>query len=135
MKRWIGLLLAGVVLLGGLVGCGTSGKPFPEGMDKAKVEEIAKNALTIMNNKDYEALSALFPEGAVAAEKWEQSLKPLFEKFGTFKEFGKVQLMGDEQDGVQYAVALVECKYEKGKGIFSVSINTDYQVMGLWLVG
>ncbi len=134
VKQWICLLVAGMLLFGGLAGCNAS-KALPEGMDSAKVEETAKNALMLMNNKEFEALSKIFPEGTVSPEKWEQSLTPIFEKFGAFQEFGKVQVMGDEKDGEQFAVALVECKYEKGKGIFSVSMTTDYQVMGLWLVG
>lgn len=134
MKKKLSIFCAWVLCLLLLAAC-SPGKPLPEGMQADMVETKAKEVLTIMNNREYEKLSEMLQGTAVPAERWRTSLGPVLDKLGEFQEFGKVQVMGEEKDGVQYAVALVECKYSEGKAIFSVNFTAGYELSGLWLVG
>ena len=119
MKRLVKLmavLVSVVVLTGVLAGCGDKNK-LADVFDEETVKQQAMDDITIGESGDFEAWKARFAgeiQGSLTQEIYDNYLNLLKEK-GEFKEFGKCAILGQEQDGKNYAVVVYIVKHEKGE--------------------
>ncbi len=128
------LLACGLCLALLLAACQSGA--LPEGMDKDTVCQRGMAVVDVINKGDYAAMVAemrkdlqpqLTAESLRAA--WDEKLSSL----GGFKEYQLIQAVGTKTDGVPYAVVVLNCTYENGSATFTLSFDTDYQLVGMYM--
>ena len=137
MKKSILTSLALLLLLALFAGCGGDGS-LPEGMEKGAVETRAKVLIDAMNERDYDEMVALFTDGESlgitppTAEEWAESVDPILDALGEFKEFGSISFASVSDDTYgDCGVALVQTKYENQTLVWQVSFTLDMEIIGL----
>ncbi|MDO4273447.1 MAG: DUF3887 domain-containing protein [Eubacteriales bacterium] len=98
-----------------LAGCGDSNK-LGENFDEEGVKKQAQEDITIGESGDFDAWKERFVtevQGSLTQDIYDNYLKILEEK-GEFEEFGKCAVIGQEQDGKKYAVAVCIVKHKNG---------------------
>lgn len=124
------LVLAGVLLTGLLAGCGSKNS-LADVFDEETVKKQAMDDITLAQSSDFEGWKNRFsPEvqSAVTEDAYKNYLNTLDEK-GTFKEFGRVAVVGQEQNGTNYAVAVVICKYENGDIKYTIAYDEQMNLI------
>lgn len=137
MKRHNNILLCMLCVLLAftlLAGCG-SPPALPKGMDAEVVKDKALEVMDNVNAKNYDAIVFRDDFGSPTADVWETQLDPVWEKLGDFKEYEGVEVQGQTQDGIEYGVAMVACKYANGKITWAVSFDTSYNLIGVVVAG
>lgn len=134
MKRTAGIALCFALVLLILTACGKP-KPIPEGMDNDKLISSGKDIMALVFEQDYDALASLFRGNNVTADSLKESLQPIVDKMGDFKEFGKISTVGVTENGEEFGNAVIECIGENSKGIWSVTFTTSYELAGIHIVG
>lgn len=132
MKRTIRLLtsLLTLILLTGLL-AGCSKNKLADTFDEETVKQQALADITLAESNDFEGWQARFaPEyqSAVTEDAYTSYLGTLNEK-GAFKEFGKIAIIGQEQNGTNYAVAVVICKHENGDIQYTVAYDENMNLV------
>jgi predicted small lipoprotein YifL len=119
-----------------LAGCGV--KPLPEGFDADEVTARAEQIVSFANEGEYDEIIASLRDDlqdAVTAEQLETGWDPIYEKVGAFSELKQVALTAteDSSTGEEYAVALVTCAHEDGNVLYTLSFDTELELVGLYL--
>lgn len=132
MKRTIKLLsaLLTLILLAGLL-AGCSKNKLADAFDEETVKQQAMTDITLAESNDFAGWKARFtPEyqSAVTEDAYTSYLSTLNEK-GAFKEFGKIAIIGQEQNGTNYAVAVVICKHENGDIQYTVAYDENMNLV------
>lgn len=132
MKRTIRLLasLLTLILLTGLL-AGCSKNKLADAFDEETVKQQALADITLAEANDFAGWQARFaPEyqSAVTEDAYTAYLGTLNEK-GAFKEFGKIAIIGQEQNGTNYAVAVVICKHENGDIQYTVAYDENMNLV------
>lgn len=128
-KIWI-VMVSVLVMAGLLAGCGDKNK-LADVFDEETVKEQAMKDITTGESGDFEAWKARFPEGLQAGLTQgilDNYLDMLKEK-GEFKEFGKCAVIGQEQDGKNYAVVICAVKHEKGEIRHTLTYDEDMNLI------
>lgn len=124
------VLLSMAVLAGVLAGCGDKNK-LADVFDEDGVKQQAMDDITLGESDDYEGWKARFvPEiqEKLTEDIYNSYLEGLKEK-GAFTEFGKAAILGQEQDGKDYAVVVFLVKHEKGEMKYTISYNEEMQLI------
>lgn len=132
MKRTIKLLsvLLTLILLAGLL-AGCSKNKLADAFDEETVKQQAMTDITLAESNDFAGWKARFtPEyqSAVTEDAYTAYLNALNEK-GSFKEFGKIAIIGQEQNGTNYAVAVVICKHENGDIQYTIAYDENMNLV------
>ena len=135
MKKFLVLALAFALALSALAGC-SSGK-LPEGFVKEDVVKEAEDAVKLLSDGDYDSMEKRFSSDmktALDADALEKALSPQLEKLGAFDSVTSTAVTGGKNDQVgDYAVAVLVCRYENGSATYTVSIDADGFICGLYM--
>ena len=136
MKKIISVLfisLFATLLLGGC----SSGK-LSDAFDKETVEKSAKQVIEYMNNAEYDKVTTMFQEDLqeqLSAEVLKDAVDKTYSDAGEFKEYKNTAVLGQKVKTTKEdsAVAVVVAKYENQNVTFTISFNTDMELIGLYM--
>lgn len=134
MKKKFIIVPAMALLLGICVGC--SGDEVPAGFDKEQITESSKVFIESLNQGDFEKCYEQFNDvmkSSMDQEKLENTFKPILEGLGSFVEFKSKSLSQNKSLGVDYAVCIVKCAYKNGEATYTISLDKDLKVGGLYI--
>lgn len=134
MKKRFIILPAMALLLGICVSC--SGDEVPAGFDEGQVTEASKTFIESLNENDFEKCYQQFNDtmkNSMSQQKLENTFKPIFEGLGGFIEFKAESLSQSKALGVDYAVCTVKCVYDNGEATYTISLDKDLKVGGLYI--
>jgi len=135
MKKLI-LNVVIILLILSLCACGQS-QALPEGFDEGEVLAAAEKAIELVSAGDYETLFGMFSaemSSALSPEDLEAALSPVIEKLGAFKSFKAEATAGGSNEQIgEFAIAAIICEYENGKATYTISIDEDGMVCGLYV--
>lgn len=129
-KRIFAAVILGVLLAGALAGCKEENK-LAAAFDEERVKEQAMEDITTAESGDFEAWKARFaPElqASLTQEIFDGYLGTL-EKLGAFEKFGKVAVVGQEKDGVNYAVAVYITEHEKQDLKYTIAYDENMNLV------
>lgn len=129
-NKFLLLLLILSVIIGLLAGCSSKNK-LSDTFDEPTVKEQAMADITLAESNDYEGWHARFaPEyqSYVTEDAYTSYLNTL-EDYGAFKEFGKSAIVGQEKDGVNYAVVVILCKHENGDIQYTLAYDENMNLI------
>lgn len=140
LKRMLGVVCAGALLLGVLSGCGLTGtKPIPKGMDKDELLAAGEEVLDLLLDEEYEAVVALLREDIRLAEGKEikpEHIKELVEshadpeEVGTFVKVADTATMGETKPE-NLGIALFKCEYTEKEVAFGIAYDTEMNLTGI----
>lgn len=135
MKKFLSLSLALLMLLS-LAACGSAG--LSEEYDEAEVLARAKELVLLINTLDYEAVCGQLREdlsGAISPEELENAWDESLEKAGAFVEFKSAAAASQESKstGENYAVAVLVCKYENASLTYTIFMDVDLNIVGMYM--
>ena len=135
MKRklkFLGSLLITVCLL---TAC--TALALPEGFEEEAVSDRAEYVVEQLSVQDYEGVAAIFsPEmsAVLDAAGLETALGSTIEALGTYEGVTSTSMMGGSSESAgAYAVAILVCKYQNGQAIYTISIDQNNMVCGLYM--
>ena len=127
------LLLAGTILI--FSSC-TGGK-LPENVDKETVISQAKEIVTQISNRDFEAVVEKFDskmKKAIDADGLRQSFGARLDELGTFQSYQSESATGGSEDTIgEYSIIILICNYENGKAVYTISLDVDGKICGLYM--
>lgn len=131
MNKKITLALLTFTLIAAmLTGCGNSNK-LADVFDKDTVEEQAIADITLAESNDFAGWVARFaPEfqSALTEEIYAAYIDTL-NQYGTFKEFGQCAIIGQEQNGKNYAIVIIICKHENGDIKYTLAFDEQMNLI------
>ncbi len=104
--------------------------------DKEDAVKRAKEIVEVTNTRDYQAVVDMLPESMqkdVTAASLKTSWDPMLTESGAFVEYISAPTTGITQNGVNYIVVIVTCKYENSNRTFTLSFTTDMDIAGLFM--
>ncbi|MFR7989402.1 MAG: DUF3887 domain-containing protein [Anaerovoracaceae bacterium] len=131
-KRYI-VVPAALALLYAI--CAGSGE-LPGGFEKNHVFRSAKDFINKLNEGDFEACCQRFNEAMAASmdkEKLENKFRPITEILGPFVRFKGISISVKKSSDAQYAVCIVKCQYEKEDATFTLFLDKEMKIGGLYI--
>ncbi len=133
MKRKVPVLILTAVFLIFAAGC--AGK-VPEGYDKDRLTQCAKEVVETINTLDYAAIVLELKED-LQSEVTPQSLKTAWDAklsaLGAFKSYKNIAYTSAKSGDIVYAVVVLNCTYENGSATYTLSFDSDYDLVGLYM--
>ena len=127
------LLLGAMVLV--LSGC--SSTKLAEAFDEETVKEAAQEAVGYLAAGEYEKNIEMMDSAmqeALSSEDLKANVETMNEQTGAFKEYKSIAVVGQQDaQGTDMAVAVVVASFEKRNVTYTISFNTDMEVIGLWM--
>ena len=135
MKKTAVLLLA-LAMLFSLAACGAS--KLSDEYVEADVIARAEALVGVINTKDYPAVVAELRddlEASITAEQLESAWGASLDKAGAFVSFSKEAAASqkNESTGENYAVVVLVCKYENSTLTYTVSMDKDLEIVGMYM--
>lgn len=91
----------------------------------------------MINTRDYNAIYNLFREDLkplTSADAFKNAWEPYLSSAGAFIEITSAAATGQtDQSGEKYIVSGVSCKYENKTYVFTIVMDTNFEVTGLYL--
>jgi hypothetical protein len=130
------LSLFALLLTLSLAACASA--ELAEGFDETEVKTRAKELVATINTQDYDAVIAEIREdlqSQLSAQSLDEAWTPLLDDSGTFEAFSSVAVYGqaDKATGDNYAVCVLVCKYEDASRTFTISMDEDMEIVGLYM--
>ena len=109
-----------------------------ESFDEAAVKTRAKELVATINTQEYDAVIAEIRadlQAQLSAQSLEDAWTPLLDKSGAFDAFSSVAVYGqvDRATDENYAVCVLVCKYEHESRTFTISMDEDMEIVGLYM--
>lgn len=135
MKRLTKMIAVMAVMIAGLAGC--SNTKLADAFDEEQVEQAAENVVNQLVSGEYEAvvseMSSEMKE-AVTAEALAANMEAMNAQTGAFQEYKSTAAVGQAgADGADIAVVVVVAAFEKCNVTYTISYNTDMELIGLWM--
>lgn len=133
MKK-IMILIAGIILIGMFGACNST--KLAASFDKETVEASAKQVIEYLNSGDYDSVNAMLREDCkkiLTNDILSDAVDQVYGKAGSFAEYTKINIIGQKDKNVDYAVAIVKAKYEKKNVIFTISFDQNLEVVGIYM--
>ena len=133
MKRLICCLLLFAFLL---IAC--TSQELSDAFDQETLEDTAGKTVELLNDRNFEDVTALVREDLqelLSAQQLETALEPVLDDYGTFEEIKSITMVGsnDAETQEEFAVCVLICNYENGKATYTLTFDTEYQLVGLYL--
>lgn len=133
-KNKLKFILWFILCLTLLTGCGSS--QLSDDFNEEKVETAVKEVISIVNNKDTEALKELC-NTQMKEDFSEEIIGNIYEGIdnaGEFEEIQNIAIKGqkDKETEEDYAVAVVKTKYEMAKPFYTLTFNKDMKLAGFY---
>lgn len=136
MKKKI-FVLSSLILSFCLILGACSGSALPEGFVKDEVIAKAENVITLLSEKNYEAVVETFSAEmakTLDAKGIENALESHLESLGEFKAFKSEAVTGkNDKSSGSFVIAVIVCSYESGTATYTISIDKDGNVCGLYM--
>lgn len=135
MKKACVFVVCIVMSIALLAGCGSK---LPKGFDKEEVTARATEIVGYFNALDFEAVEGTVRADLLdilSAEDLEAALKEHIVDMGTFKEISSTAVGGDVEPGTDedYAIVVVIADYENGKARWTVSLDKNLELIGIYM--
>ncbi|MEG1461097.1 MAG: DUF3887 domain-containing protein [Oscillospiraceae bacterium] len=135
MKKLLSAVLA-LSLVFALSAC--AAKADLGSFDEAGITKRAEEVIDIVNTGDYDAVVLQVREDLrpqLTAKQLSDAWAPALTTAGKFVEFSasKATSAKDEASGEEYATVQVVCKYENGPKTFTISMDKDMAITGLYM--
>lgn len=118
-----------------LVGCSNS---IPEGFTQSRLESEAQNIVDLLQaGHTQEVIDHMRSDvaGMITADQLTEVINAKYTQVGTLKETQSI-LISDTKDPTTdevYALVIVQVNHEKGRATYTLSFNTEYELVGLYL--
>ncbi|MBE6956759.1 MAG: hypothetical protein E7450_04830 [Ruminococcaceae bacterium] len=142
-KRALGVVFAGVLLLGVLSGCSLTGtKPIPKGMDKEALLTAGEEVVNLLLAGEYETVVGMLredirtPDGQPNREIKPEHIEELLqyhtdpEEVGTFVKIDDSTTMG-ETDPEPIGIAVFKCEYTKKEVAIGIAYDLEMNLTGI----
>lgn len=111
--------------------------PLPGGMDADTVTAAAQAAIDRANARDYEGLVAMMrgdlQESTIPVEDWAAALDPVLDEAGAFVSYAGSAAVGQNQNGVESALVVVQARYENRTLTYTVAFDAGSEMTGFWV--
>lgn len=136
LKRVIALISM-ILCLATLCGCGVSGTSLPKGMNPDKALSQAQGIAMSLSKGEFETVAEQFSEemsSQLTLEDLRETLEDEVEKHGAITKYLSWSMRGasDDETG-EYAVVVLVCKCEKGSATFTVCLDKNSKICGLYM--
>ncbi|MCK8058156.1 MULTISPECIES: DUF3887 domain-containing protein [unclassified Fusibacter] len=104
--------------------------------DSAVVESSAQGVVDALNAKDYDSVVAMLREDLqdrLNAQKIADAVEMTYGDAGEFTAINKTTVIGQKKEDEDFAVAIIEAKYENKKVIFTLSYDKNMKLIGLYM--
>lgn len=133
LRRFVIIIYAAVIALT-FAACAGSAFDY----DKDAVTKRAAEVIDVINTRDYDAIYNLFREDLkplTSADDFKTAWEPYLSPAGAFVEIKSTDSTGqaDQKSGEKYILAAVKCQYENKTYIYTIIMDTDLNVTGLYL--
>ena len=112
-------------------------KELPEQYDEATLLDAALATIELANTLDYEAIASSVREDLYSdtlVEDIKNGWDPILSIAGAYKEYTQYQATyTTDEDGYEYAVIAIVCKYENDTLTYTLSYDEDYNLVGLYM--
>ena len=138
LKRFAAAVCA-LVCLVSFAGCsGPKYEALSSKYDKDKVVAAAQQTVTLMNAAEYQKITDMTRDDVKAqltADVLKSAADKVMPKAGAFVSFGDTTAAGysDPKTSEEYAVVVVPAKYQNQTMTYTVSFNTDLQIVGFYV--
>lgn len=135
VKRVWTMLLMGAVAALLLSGCTSSklSEDFDEASVKASAQELIDH-LTAGEYQEAEDMMSKAMQEALPVEELVSLMETVSGQTGAFQKYKSAAVVGQkDSSGADCAVAVVSVSYEKGTVTYTVSFDTNMEVIGLWM--
>ena len=140
LKRLLGVVCAGAMLIAVLSGCGMTGtQPIPKGMDEETLLTAGEEVVNLLLDGEYEAVVERLREDIRFAEGKEikpEHIKELVEthadpeEVGTFVKIDDTATMG-ETNPETLGIALFKCEYTEKEVAFGIAYDPEMNLTGI----
>lgn len=134
VKKSFAAMLAAVIWLFGLVGCG--GTKLAEGFDEDTVREAAAAVLDYLIAGEYDSGMDMMSEmlrDALPKERLAEIMEEMNRQAGGFKEYKSIAVVGQSSQGTEYATAVVVAEYENRNVTYTIVFNQDMEIDGFYM--
>lgn len=106
--------------------------------DEDTAIDTAKQVVETASKGDYEAVVNLFREDLTSlttSEEFKEAWDPMISPAGAFVEYKDTQTAAqtDKKTGDQYIIVVLSCKYENSSLIYTTYLDTDMNIVGMYL--
>ncbi len=133
MKKRYFMVPAAMVLL---LGVYLSESPLPDGFEKNSVYKTAKSFIISLSGRQYDRCYRRFSgnmQTAMDREKLQSTLDTVLAGLGDFVRFKGISVCPKKILGEDYAVCTVKCIYENGPATYTISLDKNLLVSGLYI--
>ena len=135
-KSHIAALLCAALFIFVLSACG--GYKLAEDFDEKQVTQRAEAAVALANGGDYDALVSSFRtdlQKQLTADQFKSAWAAQLKDAGAFKRYKSTAVYGtkDKSTDEDYAVAVIVAEYENGTHTFTVSVDKDLTLVGMYM--
>jgi len=135
MKKAMVLMMA-LALTWLLAACG--GAQLADIYDQDEVTARAEDVVSLINDRDYEAVTALVREDLrdqLTADTLRDAWDATLDKSGAFQEYKSETVIGQKSKstGEDYAVAVLVGQYENGARTFTISMDQNLDLVGIYM--
>lgn len=116
-------------------GCGAK---LSDSFEESAVKEKAQEVISLLDESDYDSIVSMFSETlkeGLSADKLKESVNSYIADRGEFKEINNLAVVGqtDKETKEEMAVAVAVVVYENQSITYTISFNTDMEVIGFFL--
>lgn len=135
MKKYLSLFLV-LVLMISTAACGSA--KLSDSFDKDQVISRSKEIVQTINTLDYDSIVSLLREdlqNQLTAAELETAWGKQLTKAGAFEDFKQATVVGTKSQTTDedYAVAVLVCKYENSTLTYTMSFDTQLDLVGLYM--
>lgn len=133
-KKWILLPLC-LIIVFVLAGC--SSTKLSDAFDKETVKSTAQTAIDYLIAGEYGEVMAMMNETVkegLTEEALTTNVEAMNELTGAFKEYKSVAVIGQkDSEGTDMAVVVIVAVFENRNVTYTISLNTNMEIVGLWM--
>ncbi len=133
-KGWIRLVSVWLIVFA-IAGC--SSTKLSDAFDEETVKATAQTAVDYLIAGEYGENVAMMSETVkegLTEEILATNMEAMNELTGAFKEYKSIAVIGQkDSEGTEMAVAVIVAVFENRNVTYTISFNTDMEVVGLWM--
>lgn len=135
----IGILLAVVVLLGGVIFWylpKTTAIENSKVFQKELLQETAKKVIQLLDDENYPELKEMSAEAlqkVLNEQVMDQARAAIGPDWGAFRSFGNAYISENSQMGKRSAAVQINAAYENANVTYAIVFDEDMMVEGLWM--
>lgn len=138
MKKKVMALICAVVMVVSLCACGGTAKELSDAFNEATVKAAAEELIGYINEDDVEGFCSVSMSDAMKENMTVENTRQIFDQYlgnkGAFVEYKSIVVVGATDKNIgDCAVAVVSAKYENMTVQYTISYDTDMNLVGFFL--